>query len=127
MAGSIRAFEYETDNGQKFGVRQDESASEATLNGVMLMDNYVSGTPQLPCGVKKRYVNTVLSTDPTITKRFVIGDALQFNTSAVAGTSIVEAAGGLSAGGTWNITSKVGERQTFLRSNDTGQIDGDNP
>lgn len=127
MTGSIRAFLYEDDFGTLYGVRKDESAAEATLsNGSTLYNNYTSGTPAIRTGLKQRYVNTVLSTDPSIKRKFEIGRMTVFN-SIVAGTTITEAAGGLAAGGTYNVLSKVGEKSRFLTVADTGQLDGDNP
>lgn len=126
MAGSLKAFTYESDEGVLYGVRRDESGGEATFGGASLFASFVAGRPNIATGIKCRYINTVLSTDPNIKKRFEVGRPSVFN-SINAGGQIIEAAGGLVAGGTYLVTSKVGEVCRFLTAADTGQIDGDNP
>lgn len=126
MAGSRKNFGYEADNGTVYGVNKDESKAESTSGGVTLFQPFTAGLPNLPCGLKKRYVNAVLSTDSNIKARFEIGRATVFAT-LTSGSQIVEASGGLMTGGTWNITGKVGEVMRLLAAGDTGQTDGDNP
>lgn len=126
MTGSRRAFNYQADDGQNYGVVKDESAAEATVGGTVLFGNFTNGTANLPCGIRKRYVNAVLDTDSSIRRKFEVGNRLLFN-SITNGTKITEAAGGLAAGGVYSVTNKVGEKARFLTANDTGQIDGDNP
>lgn len=127
MTGSRRAFIYNSDDGSAYGIERDESSGEASAaGGILLLDPYVAGTPTLPCGIRPRYVNAVLTTDSNVRKRFVVGSALTMQ-GIQGGTPIVEGAGGLAAGGTYNVTSKVGERARLLRTSDTGQTDGDNP
>lgn len=126
MAGSLKAFTYESDEGVLYGVRRDESAAEATSGGTALFAAFASGRPNIATGIKCRYINTVLSTDPNIKKRFEVGRPTVF-AAINAGGSIIEGAGGLVSGGTYLVTSKVGEVCRFLTAADTGQIDGDNP
>lgn len=126
MSGSIKAFTYECDDGTLYGVRRDESASEATAGGITLYAPYVAGRASIATGVRERYVNTVLSTDSNIKRVFKIGRAEVF-AALTNGSQIIEASGGLANGGTYSVTSKVGERARFLTATDTAQIDGDNP
>lgn len=126
MTGSIRNFLYEDSFGNNWGVRKDESSAEALSGSNKLFNDYTAGTQQLPRGIRMRYVNAVLSTDPSIRKRFEIGRQAIFN-SVQPGSQIIEAPGGLSMGGTYNVTSKVGEFVRLLTVGDTGQLDGDNP
>lgn len=126
MTGSIRSFIYQADDTTNYGVKKDESAGEATVGGVVLFSNYTAGTPRIPVGLRKRYCNAVLSTDSAVRRVFEVGNRALFQTITV-GSQIIEAAGGLAAGGTYNVLSKVGERNSFLVVSDTGQIDGDNP
>jgi hypothetical protein len=125
MTGSRRGFGYETDDGQVYGVNKDESAAEATAGGVTLFPPLVAGSLNLPGGVKKRYVNTVLQ-GSTIARRFEIGRSTVFQ-ALTAGNVIVEQGGGLAGGGNYEVLSKVGEKRSFVRGGDTGQTDGDIP
>lgn len=126
MTGSRKAFAYESDNGVSYGVLRDESKSEATAGGVTLFAPFTNGLANIPTGVSARYVRAVLSTDSNIRRQFEVGRADVF-AALSPGSQIVEAAGGLAAGGTYIVTTKVGERARFLSTSDTGQNDGDNP
>jgi hypothetical protein len=125
MTNSIKAFEYVSDRGVKYGVRLDESSSEATAApGGKLFDDFVDGTPRLPCGLRMRYVNCVLSTDANIRKQLKVGTTSVYNTIA-GGTRITEAGVGGGAAKVWSVLSKRGEKENLLSSKDTAQIDED--
>jgi hypothetical protein len=121
MSGSLVWRTYTTDAGVGSSVFRDESNAESTIGTATCLTAFVAGNPGLNSLVKPRYVNTQFSTDPTRRKRFIIGLLATYN-SIGAGSTVVETG---SAGGTWNVTSKVGERSRIPTSVDTGQTDGD--
>jgi hypothetical protein len=123
MSGSLTWRTYTGDNGTQYSVFRDESNSESVAStGVApLLGAFVVGAPGLPATIKQRYVNTSLSTNSAIKKRFVIGTVSAFG-AIVAGTTITE---NTTPAQVWNVTGKVGERQRIPTSVDTGQTDGD--
>jgi hypothetical protein len=120
MSGSLTWRSYTTDAGTVVSLFRDESNSDSKIGANTLLGDLVVGSPGLSNLIKPRYVNTVLSTDATRRKRFIVGTLAIYNTIG-AGTQITETG---SAGGTWNISSKVGERSKIPQTADTGQVDG---
>ena len=121
MSGSLTWRTYTTDGGTANSVFRDESNAEATAGALTMLTAFTAGAPGLSNLIKPRYVNTQLSTDPTRRKRFIVGLISTYN-SITSGSTIVETG---TAGGTWNVTGKVGEKQRIPTSVDTGQTDGD--
>ena len=121
MSGSLVWRTYTTDAGIASSVFRDESNAEALSGTAPLLTAFAAGNPGLSSLIKARYVNTQFSTDPARRKRFAVGTLATF-AAISAGSTIVEAG---AAGGTWNVTGKVGERQRIPTSVDTGQTDGD--
>lgn len=121
MSGSLTWRTYTTDAGVASSVFRDESNAESTVGSATCLTAFVAGNPGLSSLVRPRYVNTQLSTDPTRRKRFIIGLLATYNTIG-PGSTVIETG---TAGGTWNVTSKMGERSRIPSSVDTGQTDGD--
>jgi hypothetical protein len=121
MAGSNVWRTYTTDAGVASSVFRDESNAEAVSGSAPMLTAFAAGNPGLNSLVTPRYVNCVLSTDANRRKRFTVGTLATFN-AITAGSTIVEAG---TNGGTWNVTSKVGERIRIPTGTDTGQTDGD--
>jgi hypothetical protein len=118
MAGSLRWFNYTSDAGQNFAVFLDESNSKGVgTPGGSLFPAAFTLAPQLAAGVKKRYLNCFLATDPTQRRRFYVGTLAAYNALQDGGTIL---AGGL----TWNVSSAQGERRRSPYVGDTGQTDG---
>jgi hypothetical protein len=123
MSGSLTWRTYTGDNATQYSVFRDESNAEsiASTNVSPMLGAFVLGAGGLPSLIKPRYVNTSLSTNPLIKKRFIVGTLAIFN-SITAGTTILE---NTTPAQTWNVTGKVGERSRIPTSVDTGQTDGD--
>lgn len=124
MTGSIKDFSYTADDGVRYALRRDESSGEATLGGAALLAAFTVGANFTPCGLKVRYVNTILSTDSRVRKIFAVGSLSVFQ-AATAGATITESTAGRNNGGVYQILSKVGERSRFPKISDTGLDDGD--
>lgn len=123
MTGSLKWFNYQSDDDEEFAVLRDESAGEATAGGIALLSAYSTGR-STPSTLRPRYLNCSLSTNAAVRKRFVVGDPTVFN-SITGSSTITEAAGGQAAGGTWRVHSKRGEQERFPQTGDGGQLDGD--
>jgi hypothetical protein len=124
MSGSLTWRNYKADAGTDHAVFRDESNAEATSStttGTTLLAPLVVGTNSIPGNIKPRYVNTQLSTNPVIKKRFIVGTLAIFSAIA-AGASITENTTPVQV---WNVTSKVGEKIRIPTSVDSGQTDGD--
>lgn len=121
MSGSLTWRTYTTDAGVAVVVFRDESNAESTFGTLPMLTAFTVNAPGLSALVRPRYVNTVLSTDSTRRKRFIVGLISTFN-AMNSGAQIVETG---ALGGTWNVTSKVGERVRIPTAVDTAQTDGD--
>lgn len=120
MSGSRRWFEYIADTGTSYAVELDESNAESVLDGIRIFGDIDGTEPLLPCRLKMRYVNAILSTDNTQRRRFRIGTQALYNSiqagDAIADNSLV-----------WRILSRRGEVSAFPNPIDTSQLDGDAP
>jgi hypothetical protein len=136
MAGSLKPFRYRDDAGADFTVILDESNSTATVGGVALFLARTSPHPYLSNRVKKRYVNAFLTSNPSIKRRFWIGNPLAIP-QVLAGAAFL--AGVYPVPGdtavapvAWTITSYRGEKSATPPSlnttaGDTGLTDGTAP
>lgn len=55
MAGSLKWFKYETDNGDTFGILMDESNGEAVSNDDFVAGDYLAVRYAVPRNVEVRY------------------------------------------------------------------------
>lgn len=135
MAGSKSWFKYTDDAGVDYSVFLDESNSEAEVSGVRLMPVRTAAHPLLRRGIKLRYCNAYLNSNPVIKRRFYIGSA-EAVVEVLSGAGIVAAvyanpADDVSAVAVnWTVTSYRGEDASIPPSldatgGDTGLIDGD--
>ncbi len=121
MAGSIKWFEYTTDDGDAFAIKMDESNGEAVGNA----DYTALSTAvfALPRNVKARMARYV-SADTLYTRLIPVTDA-----AASAGTlpaTITAEVSGSATPVTLTLATFIGERFTALpRAEDTGLLDGD--
>ena len=115
MSGSIRWFPYETDAGDDFAIKADESNTEAVNSGV--------GTPSslfaLPRNVKPRH-GIYRSADGLTSRKVYFVSQDNYNSVTVGSTITVN-------GITLFLTRKVGEVISAAQTIDTGLTDGDNP
>lgn len=135
MAGSKSWFRYTDDSGTDYSVFLDESNSEATIGGARLLLSRTAAYPLLRKGIKLRYCNAFLTSNPDIKRRFYLGNAAavaQVFTGAniVAGVYADPTDAAAPAGVNWTVTSYRGEEQSIppavsATSGDTGLTDGD--
>lgn len=122
MAGSIRSFDYLSDDGELYRISRDESNTEA-LNpsdvGALL------GTAKYPTGYETRYALLYQVSNPEIKRKVTILTPERF--SAILGNEdfLLSVIGAVPAA--FRVSALIGERRTGLVSGDTGQNDGDSP
>jgi hypothetical protein len=137
MAGSRRWFLYKDDSGTDYSVNLDESNSEATVGGVRLFLNRTIANPLLRKGIKLRYVNAYLQSNPLNKRKFAVGNPLAIP-QILAGATITASVYGNPEDGvdtdtfTWVISSYRGEQSSIppavsATSGDSGLVDGDQP
>lgn len=121
MAGSLKYFVYTTDEGDDFGLKADESNTEA-VNGAV--QDFPAGAPPtlytLPRNVQPRYL-TYRSVDGTVTRKIYALTAAIFAGAEGAVASYADPVSGL----TLNLTRKTGEVISYPFGADTGITDGD--
>jgi hypothetical protein len=134
MAGSLIYRDYTSDSGVIYAVKLDESNSEATIGGTVLVPaRAAAGAVQKPAGLKLRYANAYNQDNPSQKRRFYLGTAAVATAAAAAGATIsaedypgADAAAGVAQ--TWVITSLRGEKAVkvpAVAAPDTGLDDGD--
>lgn len=116
MAGSIRWFPYTMDNGDIFGIKADESNTEA-VNGTSI------GVPasiySIPKNIKPRY-GLFRSADGLTTRKCYFTSRETYDAAGIGTTISVN-------GVTLYLSRKVGEIVSSAKTIDTGLTDGDNP
>ena len=73
MAGSKKYYIYTDDSENSYVVQLNQSNSEATVNGILVMGKHTSTVPMLPVGFKMRYVMASLVDDTTVKRKFYVG------------------------------------------------------
>lgn len=121
MAGSIKWFEYETDDGGQYAVSMDESNGEAVGN--VDYGPASTATMKLPRNVQPRQARYV-SADGLYTRTICIGVAGR-SLGTLPATISAEISGSATPV-VLSIASFIGERFTAIpRAADTGLLDGD--
>lgn len=120
MAGSLEVFVYTTDAGDRYLVKLDES--NATAAGFPQAVTADLTLPVLPNRIKMRVVNCVSETGirrriqvPTVTSDLWTGATRTVGLLVVTGLNGSEV--------TFTISSRTGEKETYLSIADTGQTD----
>lgn len=120
MAGSLEVFVYTTDAGGRYLVKLDES--NATAAGFPQAVSADGNLPVLPGRIKMRVVNCVSETGirrripvPTVTSDLWKGTTRTIGLIVVTGLTGSEV--------TFTVSSRTGERETYLTFADTGQTD----
>jgi hypothetical protein len=136
MAGSLNWFRYQDDSATSYSIFIDESNARATVGGIQLCLNRSAASPQLPAGLKKRYLNATLTSNPSIKRRFYVGNPLAIpqilaGGAFLAGVYPVTADTAVAAVA-WTITSYRGEKSKTppalnATAGDTGLTDGTAP
>jgi hypothetical protein len=135
MAGSLTWREYQADDGKLYSVRVDESNANATTPlGTTLLPVRTANHPQLPKGIKMRYVLTKSVDINLAKKKFYIGTQATMTVTKSSANQTISAAYNAtnddSSGGTltsWAITYYKGEVSKIapaISTPDTGLTDG---
>jgi hypothetical protein len=125
MAGSIKWFEYTTDNSTVFAIQLDESNVEALVAAAGEAAgeaDYTSSSTVifgLPRNVKPRTVSFANSANTV--RREIVAPTLAIYNGVAGGATITDAVSGL----TLTFVSKKGERISVPRADDTGLNDTD--
>jgi hypothetical protein len=135
MAGSLVTVSYKKDDGTFYALKRDESNSRGEVwraNGQDKLPLFLpAATPFVgtlpPAGFKERFVNTYLSANPKIRRRFPIGNpaALAYVTQVGSYVWAPNLPGGQPE--RWIITNSVGEKNPpnlNFETTDSGQDDG---
>lgn len=137
MAGSRTRKKYESDDGNTYTIVVDESNAEATKQGstVALCAPVDNNYQALPRSTKTRFVLAYLASNPSIRRKFRVGDrtlVLSLLEPGAQLSAVVYPNSGDSAGDRelWNITAYRGEKAAVEPSvagsqDDTGLEDGD--
>jgi hypothetical protein len=134
MAGSRTIRQYTADDGTNYAIAADKSNADANLVGrnTVLLATRQLNVPDLPRGLRPRYVLTFLKSDPTVKRKFYVGVIGQIGTIYTPG-AIIEgerSPTGIPGGGTkvqWIVTAYRGEKYNFraaVDAFDSGQTDG---
>jgi hypothetical protein len=135
MSGSMTWRAYTGDDNTVYSIKIDESNARAAIAGgtaAPLCPVRTANSPVLPCGTRKRYVNTYNSALPTQRRKFYIGDPTLVATISAPGTTITAEnypGAGDTAGTnvTWVVSSYRGEKRRIppaYTATDTGLTDG---
>jgi len=135
MAGSLTWRQYEADNGQNYSIRVDESNARAVLTpSPVFVADRTANHPQLPRGIKKRYILAYSVANPRLRRKFTIGSIATFQGmrnnpnqvfSAPAYGDPTDASAGVAID--WAITFYRGEESRLaspITAADTGLTDG---
>lgn len=122
MAGSLRAFDYQSDDANQYRIIRDESNTEALNAGFAPAAEAIFFIPQ---GYEPRYALLYQVSNPQIKRKVVILNS-QIFANILGGTDYnLQVIG--SAPAIFRVSALIGERRTKLVSSDTGQNDGDSP
>lgn len=123
MAGSIKWFVYTTDGGKDYGIRLDESNTEA-VNGNT--QDYVVGlalTDALPRNIKPRYVEYSNTTRTRVIRCVCLTQTI-YNAIAADTPSVGSIPDPIDTGNL-GLLAAIGERRRLPVPYDTGLTDGD--
>lgn len=121
MAGSLRNFDYTSDDGTVYQINRDESNTEALNVGA----GAPTATSVLPSGYEPRYALLYQVSNPLIKRKVTILEPTTF-AAILGGTDYSLAVVGAAAAN-FRVSSLIGERRVGLVTSDTGQTDGDSP
>lgn len=121
MAGSLRQFDYTSDDGTVYRIIRDESNTEALNTGA----GAAISVNTLPNGYEPRYALLYQVSNPNIKRKIAVLTPETF-AAILGGTDYSLAVVG-ATNQNFRVSSLIGERRTGLVSTDTGQNDGDSP
>jgi hypothetical protein len=130
MAGALRYFRYDSDDGKEYGLRLDRtnSISTVTVGGQPVFPTLQGGAPiglTAPRGLSPRYANAFNKDNPRQKRRFPIGNIVAYQ--QLAGQTNPSITGEDYPGdddtpGTqqiWIVTSLVGEKRIGIPNSTT--------
>lgn len=134
MSGSRTYRQYTADDGTNYVISIDRSNADANLVGSnsVLVPPRTGNVPDLPRGLRPRYVLASLEADSVIRRKFYVGGVAGINLIYQPG-AILEAALRPAADDSeptkvrWIITAYRGEKRNFkpaFTASDSGQSDG---
>lgn len=120
MSGSLKYFRYQSDNGQTYGIKADESNGEAIGNADLTAADV--GVTGLPRNIRERFA-VYRSADGKYTRKIPVCQRARPNSDLPASISIDpgDAAGNV----TVFLAYTRGERETVITPVDSGLDDGD--
>jgi len=135
MAGSGTYRQYDSDDGNSYTIRVDESNARGAVTGgdaSPLCAIRTTDPPPLPRGMRPRYVLAYNSAKPVQRRRFYVGDKTQVSALLAPGSTITAeqypgAADTAGSNVTWVVTFFGGEKWRKIPSHtatDTGLTDG---
>lgn len=134
MAGSKRLFKYIDDAGEAYSVLLDESNSEGYVGATALFQNRSATHPEKPQSLKFRYILATLISNPTIKRKFWVGDPavlIGIFSGAILNANVYPVSGDTAPSiAQWTVTRFVGESRRIIEAlnntgGDTGLTDGD--
>jgi len=123
MAGSIKSFVYTDDAGEDWGIRLDESNTEAVNGGVQDLPATGTSTQSVPRNIKVREI-FYASPDRTRVIRCVALTPTIY-ASVVNGTAAQTIPDPITTSNTLQLLRANGEKRRILFGFDTGITDGD--
>jgi hypothetical protein len=137
MSGSLTYRKYTADSGVDYSIKVDESNANTIISGGggvggQLCPPRTANNPDLPRGLKKRYVLAYSADNPSIRRKFYIGDRSLLAALLLPGTrlSAEEYPGDDDTAGVvnqWVVTAYRGEKVPIIpafSAPDTGLTDG---
>jgi hypothetical protein len=135
MAGSITYRQYTADDGTAYSIKIDKSNANAAigLTSPVLMPQKTANVPDLPKGLTPRYILCSLDSNPSVKRKFKVGNISQVLAIYTVGNKVISAVYPLSfsdsgVGEPWTITAYRGEQRNIVpafNAIDTGIADGD--
>jgi hypothetical protein len=125
MAGALRFFRYDSDDGKEYGFRLDRTNSVATVTvgGQPVFPTLAGGAPiglTAPRGLSPRYANTYSKDDPSRRRKFPIGNIPAYQQLAGQVNPTITAEGFPGDDDTpgtsevWIVSSLVGEKRVGI-------------
>jgi hypothetical protein len=122
MAGALRFFRYDSDDGTEYGVRLDRSNSTCTVTvgGQPVFPTLQGGAPigkAAPKGLSLRYANVFSKDNPLIKRKLYIGNIVAYNALAqqanptITGEDYPGQDDTAGVAQVWIVTSLVGEKR----------------
>jgi len=112
-----KKLSYIDDRNIAYTVDLENEDSRGSISGNALFGNKINSAPNLPATIKMRYVNAFLKSNPSIKRRFYVGNLTARNSAIVGGEllGLPLPSAGLPGNAlrAWGISSYRGELRQF--------------